>query len=201
MTLDERVLWLLLGIMIGLFIGHITRLLQDIKEETSEVKSILKKGQPRKSNERGLINSKFANSIALAVVVALAFISAIQSQVASNKVTDTQSQLLSTQRQLDAIVDCNQTVLADALNALNTRTVYTRSAAASNLKLIRAQVTMFDVLLHRPPFAFPVQFDAQSVYNEAAKATIEAQVKSAKNAKETDYPDADELDNCMRAKP
>lgn len=199
MTPEDRLLWLLLGVAIGIFLGWLTRILRDILEGVKEVDHFLKKSPPRQRDERGAVNMNKLQGVALLIVVLLTAFASWQSQAASNKVADTQDRLKTAQAKLDRVVDCNKTVLSDALNALNTRTSYTQNAAVSNVDLVKAQVTMFDILLHRPPYSDLTRFSATQEYNESAKAFIKAGTEAKNNAILTKYPEAEDLNACIEA--
>ena len=197
MTLDERVIWLLLGVVIGYFLSYMTRTVRETLEEVHEVKLMLKNDPARTRNERGAVDRPTFNQIALVIVLLLTAFAAFQSQQASNKVKTTQDELEDTQVALQQVTTCNRTVLSQALSALNTRTSYTQAAAGSNLTLVKAQVTMFDVLLHRPPYSEMTRFEATEVYNRAAKTFIELGTESQNNALTTKYPTDEDLATCI----
>lgn len=201
MTLDERVVYLLLGAEVGFFMGYLTRMLQEIREGVKEVDTFFKKIRSRTRDEKGFLSfdQLKVRNVALFLVVVLTAFAAFQSQKASNKVADTQADLAVAQQQLDAVVECNKTVLADALNALNTRTTYTQSAAGSNLELVKASIKMFDILLFIPPYPVEVRFKATQDYNKAAQDFVKAQAASQNNAKITKYPEAADLNACITA--
>lgn len=192
MTFDDRVSYVLLGIVIGFFMGNATRILSEIKEGVHEVLKILKTRPPRKRDERGVlvINKTFLNNLALALIILVTVVSAFKAQKASNEVGETQ-------KRLDSVVSCNKQVLSDALDALNTRSTFSRSQASSNLALQKDQATLFKILLHIPPYTKAIRLRATQDYNESLGTFIKAGTKAEKNALVTKYPDAEDLVNCI----
>lgn len=85
MSLDERIVWSLIGCFIGFVLGYIVRILQDIKEELDEVDDIVK-DNVHKRDELGAVSWDFVSRVALFLVVVLVAYSAFVSQRASNDV-------------------------------------------------------------------------------------------------------------------
>lgn len=203
MGFDDRLIWLLLGVAIGFFMGYLTRTLREIKEETHEVNVILKEqhpskeNEPRQQDEGGRINPKFLNGLAIFLVVVLCAFASFKSQRASNELESTQEQLVQTQKRLDKVVDCNADTLTNLLDAINTRTAFTRSAASSNLKLQKDQATMFRILFHIPPYTDKVREAALQDYIKSLGQFVVAGTQSETNAVTTPYPEAVDLYSCI----
>lgn len=193
MTLDERVIYLLIGVGVGFFLGYLTRVLQEIREGVKEVNSFLKKGPSRKRDERGEITWQTVKNLTLLFVVFLTAFAAVQSQIASNKADDNQ-------KQLEQVVGCliiNQTNLLDTVN---TRTSSTQTQAKANKTLQESQRVFFGVLLHRPPYTEVTREKAARDYQDALDAFLKAANASASDAAATKYPTAEELLSCIEDK-
>lgn len=97
MEFTERLGWMLLGILIGLVLGHIVHLLNDgvdrlnrIEEEVDEIDYIVK--HPRK--EQGGVTHSVVMNVILGLVVLMVAWSAFASQQASNQVENSQQDTL-----------------------------------------------------------------------------------------------------------
>lgn len=208
MTLDDRLLWLIVGIIIGFLLGYLTKELRDtnekldeIKKELDEVDDIVKHFHPEYEgreehrrtharDERGVLDTRVGRNVALAVVVLLTAIAAFRSQAAVNRVHDAQDQ----QR---AISVCVATTLADTIKTLNLRTEFTRNQATANVDLQRAQSQLLGVLLHRPPYPDPVQRHAFHKYFHALNDFVHAYGQSENTADKNPYPTVVQFDKCL----
>lgn len=198
MSLDERFHWLLLGIVIGAFLGYATRVFIEARQEHADVKTKFPKDDAgRTRDERGLARYPVLHNTALAIVVALTVIASVKSQLASNDVKDTQNELVRTQDKLEATTACNREILAEVLDAINVRTTYTQGQASANKELQAAQQKFLDVLFHRPPYTDAVRSKAGRNYQAALKNFLAKATAAEKNAKITKYPDASELSRCV----
>lgn len=197
MSFDDRVVYLAIGVVIGFFCGYLTRTLREIKEEIHEVDDILKETNTR--DEQGFFSMSRAtvNNVALFFVVLLAFTASIQSQLASNKLDDTQAQYKVTQMQLGKVVACNRDILGSALDALNTRSAFSRTQASSNLTLQKANAQLFNDLLHRPPYSSKHLLQSVKNYTAALNLFVKAGTKSQRISVIVQYPSADELVDCV----
>ena len=193
MTFDERFTWLLSGVVIGLFMSYLTGTLSEIREEVKKVNTFLRENQFRKQDERGAMNSKTVNSLALFLVVLVSLLASVKSQIASNKADDARDQL-------ESVVVCLTKSQATFLDAVNTRTVYTQTQASANKTLQEAQKVFFGILLHRPPYTAMKQEEAAHIYQAALNDFLDAADASAANAKTTKYPKAEDLLDCIKDK-
>lgn len=200
MAFDDRLTWLMLGVVIGFFAGYITRTLREIKEEIHEVDEIVKSEWHEKHDEAGAISFPSWPNIALLIVIMATGFAAFQSQEAANKVTSTQDELIKTQNRLESVVSCNKELLGQALTILNARTRASEEAARANLQLQKSQSLMFDVLLHVPPYGPEREAQSLKIYSEDLKAFVDAGGLSQFTAKANRYPKASDLIDCIEDK-
>lgn len=200
MAFDDRLTWLLIGVVIGFFAGYVTRTLREIKEEVHEVDEIVKSEWHEKHDEAGALSPTFWPNVIMILVVVITFWAAVQSQIAANKVTSTQADLITTQKQLGNVVSCNKKLLTQALDVLNARTRVSEEAAKANLQLQKSQGLMFDVLLHIPPYEADRQTRSVQVYAEALKKFIDAGGAVEYSTKVNRFPKAEDLSDCIEDK-
>lgn len=87
MSLDDRLIWLTIGCILGFFAGYLTKSLRDIKEELNEVDQILREDHGMgKKEQGGFLTAQTANYIMLGIVVLITAWAAVSSQKASNDV-------------------------------------------------------------------------------------------------------------------
>lgn len=94
MDWNERLGWLLLGMLAGFVLGYIVRSLREIKEELDEVRDLEREivdHHPDKK-EDGWARPRLVDDIALGVVILLVAFSAFLSQKASNDVEENYKQ-------------------------------------------------------------------------------------------------------------
>lgn len=199
MTLDERVLYLLLGVEVGFFLGYFTRMLREIREGVKEVDRFLKMSPSRKRDERGVVGRQAVQNFALLLVVFITAFAAFSSQKASNDADESLKQTKANQAQLERVVTCIISSQTELFDAINTRTTYTQGQAVANKTLQKAQRVFFGVLLHRPPYTEVKREKAAREYQDALDAFLDAANASENNAKFTKYPQAEDLLMCIEA--
>lgn len=200
MTLDERIIWLLLGVVIGLFMGYLTRTLRDIREGVKEVDSFLKTNSPPRRDESGAFKLPTWRGLAVFAAVAFTAIASFQSQAASNNADESLKRADASQDQLEQVVSCIIVNQTNFLDAVNTRTTYTQSQAKANKKLQEAQKVFFGILLHIPPYTQERRTEAAREYQIALDNFLDAANASEKNAVITKYPLAEDLLSCIEEK-
>jgi len=180
MDLEERVLYFLIGTVIGGLIGYIIRVLQDT----------IGRDDVTFNSDEAEEKKKFKfTSAALLVVVVLTAYASFSSQKTSNSIQDTQEQL-------QLIASCNQKYLDQTVTALSERTTYTRSQADANLDLQRAQSIFLTVLVRQPP-ATPAEEDrATNEYYDTLTEFIEIAGLTAGKVAQNPFPEPAALASC-----
>jgi hypothetical protein len=211
MGFDDRLLWLIFGVIIGFLLGYLTHWIRDtteklerithrldkIKEELDEVDDLVKQYHPpkkssrRSRNERGVLTTRLGMNVSLGIVVALTAFAAFQSQRAVNGVHNSQ-------HRETAVTTCTTQILKSTIKILDVRSEFTRNQAAANVDLQRAQSEMISVLLHEPPYSNERQLNAFKAYFQALNDFVEANGKSETSAKENKYPTVTEFNACVQ---
>lgn len=197
MAFDDRLGWLLIGVVIGFFLGYLTRTLREIKEEVHEVDEIVKSEWNKHRDEKGSINLPSWPNIALIIVILATVFAALQSQSAANKVKSTQDELFRTQQKLENVVGCNKELLDQTLKVLNVRTRTAEAAAKANLSLQQSQKWLLDVIFHVPPYSTERQEIARKLYAEDLKEFLDTGNNSEFVSKINRYPKAADLTDCI----
>lgn len=214
--LNDRMGYLVLGMLLGAILGYVARMLQDIKkdvrvmshdvhnikEEVDEIDTIVKR--PRKRDESGIVRYPLAADILLVTVLALTFWAAYSTGETNNKLEKAVEDLASVQAQdevqdqrLEKISQCTLQYTSRTIRALNERTQYTQAQANQNVKVLREQAKVFRAILLVPPLA---EEQVRTIledyvitladFNDVAKKN-KAQVTSYA------YPTNKELANCL----
>lgn len=199
MGLDDRLLYLLLGMAIGFVLGRFTRSLRDIKEELDEVDELVKEHNDpnHHRNEGGFVKPTGVGGIALLIVIVVTVGGAFFAQKAAN---DAQSAIQEQDRAQDRLIRvtrCNAAYLSKTIAALNERTTYTGQQAHANVDLQKDQFTFFNLLLHRPPYPADKQFSAAQDYKGSLQQFLEVAGKAQDKAKQNPYPTNKELNRCL----
>lgn len=174
MELNDRLTWLLVGAIIGFILGYITR---SIASANSDY-------------QIGSINLEMIERFSLGVVVVVTFWAAWQSQLAVNRVHDTQ-------HDQSRVVSCTQHVLETALNALNSRTERLKDPPTANLELQKAESDLLQILFHKPPLDSATQEAAEKQYLTALGNFIRSTEATLINTSLVKYPQADDLVDCI----
>jgi len=196
MGFSDRLGWMLLGCVIGLFAGYCIRYLQEMKEELDEVDGIVKNNLGKRPEDRtsedGFVVPELVKSIALAIVVLLTAWAAFASASASSKVQDTQDA-----QKHDT--ECTQEYLVKTVKALNERTEYSVAATKANVDLQKAQADFFALLLRKPPESVAVRTDAAQTYLRTLTEFVKVSGQSATKAELFPYPTDRELATCYNS--
>lgn len=197
MSLDERLVYFVLGCILGYILASI----RHIKKELHEVDEIVKKEHPqedppkprRRYDESGFMRHPVARDIAVVLTVLLTAFAAFASQKAANNSKDAQ-------QRLDNISSCNKEYLQKTIVALNERTTFTQQSATANVDLQTAQAQFFAVLLHKPPFNEAKRARAAEAYSEALNHFLETSQKTRQKVAENPFPTDEELAACLAGK-
>lgn len=213
---SDRVGWILLGMALG----YILRLLQEMKKEVDEVDEILTKRERRKQkkrdfsqrprNEEGSLRVH-GRTIAIAVAILLCLYATFSTGATNNKLENTVSQLKiqadaieagqeadkQTQLRLARITVCTQDYLSKTIEALNQRTEFSQAQADANVSLQKAQSAFLRVVLTRPPVSQAEVESALQLYVSNLQAFVEVASKNRNNTKSTAYPTREQLVTCL----
>lgn len=187
-----RILYLLLGCVIGFIVGYIVRSLREKNETVEEVDEPMIIKLPG-TKEGGLIQSRLGTNLALFLVVALVAWAAFSSQVASNKVRDSQ-------KEQDLSVTCTETFLASTISALNARTSNSQDQTQANVDLQKAQATFLSVFFVTPPSTSDQREAALRTYFDSLTAFTTTSAKTSDNVAQNPYPSATDFVNCIKGK-
>ena len=188
MSLDDRIGYLLLGLLIGFVLGYIVRGLRSIKEEVKDVHEILE--HDRKGDEYGFITNSFATNVGLFLVVLLTIFAAFSSQKASNDIKNNQDTISS-------FTYCNQQYLSKTIDALNERTEFSRQQASTNVELQKAQGEFLSVVLKKPPNSIEKREEALVEYFDALNKFVMFSAKNEAQVEVNQYPTNTELSDCI----
>jgi Sec-independent protein translocase protein TatA len=209
--MDARIGWLLLGAVVGFILGYITRSLREIKQKVEEVDKHVTAKPP---SDAGFVRNPIILDGILILVLALVVWSSFKSQIVSNDVEKTQSQLKTALSQLKTTqsqlaqaqaaqkktTECTQEFLSKTIEALNERTTYTQAQASANVDLQKAFDKLITASLRKPP---PDAKEARQIvetYAAALKHFIEISAKSASKAAGHPFPTNDEFNSCIDQK-
>lgn len=208
MGLDERLFYLILGILIGFVLGYMTRKLQNIEEKIDEVDMVIQKDLneegfirfPRWSDIKHFFGKVDIKHIALLLVVLFSAVASFQSQVVSNKIERNSTEDRKTQDRIVRILTCNSSFLGKTIVALNERTTYSTDQADANVKLQKEQLRLLTFALTVPPpsaqdgkKAVDRYFKTLNNYVDLASKTANKQLKNA-------YPTSEEFTSCVNSK-
>lgn len=191
MTFDERLIWLLIGCIIGYFLGFITGKVQNLKQEIDEVNPA--KRRIRSHDEAGFMRYPIVADFALFLVIIVTAYAAFQSQHTSNLVTKNQQDIARG-------TTCNQKFIRKTLSTLNQRTAYTKAQIAANLKLQKAQSDFLRVLLKVPPTPEEDRVKATQDYYATLINFISISEKNRDTVASNPFPKIRDLKECLTQK-
>lgn len=202
MGLDERVFYLLIGFLIGLFVGYVTRSLRDINEKVTEELEIIKhehdeRGRARIPSISELVERTTIQGLALFFVVALTAYSAIVSQVNSNEVKAQAEINTRNTQNIGAIALCTSNYLSDLLVVVNARTTYTTELAEANVLLQDAQSVFVGEALIEPALEAQRVTAALRDFQEALDVFQEVSERSIRTQKNNKYPEDADYQECL----
>lgn len=200
MAFDERLQFLLLGMVIGFVLGYLVRLVREIKEELDEVKSEIENEViPHTRSEDGFMRVPWIANVAVLLTVGLTVWASIVSQKASNDAEDGQDRIDVAVAKLDIATDCNISITSEALRALNERS---KSNVHSQAALVDVQVDFskfFNLILHQPPFSDQKQLDAAHEYQSSLNNFVEKATRTKKKVEDNPIPTPQDLRDCIAA--
>lgn len=204
MSLDERLTWFLLGVIVGLLIGWLKDLRRgevEIKEELEEVVKIVK---TRKRDDTGFMRFPLIADAMLLAVIFMTVWASFASQKAANESEANSKQLAEvvhtledTQNQLAAVTACNTVYQQKTIKALNERTTYTAEQARKNVQLQQAQRQFLEIALIIPPVTKAELRDALEAYFTSLRDFVDVSQKAKQKTDKYAYPTNEELSTCI----
>lgn len=215
MDLDDRALYLILGMVLGSALGYVVRMLQeiqkdivvvngevhDIKEEVDEIDSIVK---TKRRDEAGFMRVPVVADILVISVLALTVWAAWSTGETNNKLEAAITDISANQKaddlqevRIQKITSCTLEFTSKTIEALNERTTYTGRSSEANAQVLQAQQDFLEIILRIPPPSDADALAALRTYTDAvAKYNIlEDKAKDKRN--EFAYPTNEELAACL----
>lgn len=215
MGLDERLMWMLLGCVLGAIIGYLARMLQeingnveacihevhDIKEEVEEIDTFMKN---RERNEGGFMRIPWAADILMVTVLALCVWASVSTGNTNNRLEDAVVELKAVQKADDAqdariekITQCTLEFTSKTIRALNERTTYTQAQADANVQVLAAQAEFLRIVLIIPPVTDLDKRAALEAYVNALSDFNNVAAKNKEQVRKYAYPTNQELADCL----
>lgn len=185
MGLEERIIHIILGAVIGFVLGYMTAKLHRIEEKVDEVDDIMK----QEHGDGGFINKKFSDFMLIGVVLLVAW-AAFSSQLQTNDVKDVQ-------KAQTKITVCTQNYLNQTITALNERTTYSRDQSVANVELQRAQAEFITSALQDPPLESKRVEAGLRKYFDKVTAYVTIVGKTSNKQATNPYPTADAFMKCV----
>lgn len=212
MSLDERLSWFLLGVLVGLLISwlkdlrrgeqRIEQKLNMVDDKLEEVDEHVK--QKRVRDDAGFMRFPYVADVMVLAVVIMTAYAAFVSQKAANDsesnttaLTSVVSDLEDTQAELRAVTSCNTVYQKRTIKALNERTTFSGAQALSNVRLQKAQARFLQIALLIPPVtASELRLALEAYYGNLANF-VDISSKNRQKVLEFAYPTDDELSTCI----
>lgn len=218
MDFMDRVGWVLLGMALG----YIIRILQEMKKEVEEVDEILTRREQRqlakqntpKRDERGVFQLAHGRTIAIAVAIMLCIYATWSTGATNNKLEDAIQDLEAQQTAIEAsqeedvqiqlglarVTVCTQEYLTKTIKALNDRTTFTVEQAQANIRLQEAQANFFQLLLEEPPRSEEERRAAALAYVNSLEIFVKVGNQFTKDVKGNPYPTSEDFLTCLNTK-
>lgn len=216
MDLNDRLLHLLIGMVIGAVVGYLTRVLQeiqkdvkntqfdvhDIKEEVDEIDSIVKSRRGR--DERGFMRIPIVADLILIAVISMTAWAAISTGSTNNKLEKAIDDIRAVQKaenlqdkRLETISQCTLEFTSKTILALNERTRYSPALSTANAEVLRAQADFLRIVLIIPPVTDAEARDALEMYTAELNKFNEIARKNSDTQDTFAYPTNKELATCL----
>jgi len=181
MDLMDRLMWLLLGCLIGFVLGYIVRSLQDIKEKVDEIDEVVTDAPSKwEPNERGFMRLPRFAELSLLLVIALT----VWASFATARVN----------AQLNNTIDCITNYNVHQSTALKLRDKSIRAGTSSEIQLWTEYGKLY-ALAEKDPSTIPA---AQKKLSQAVAAHRDSltDIQSVREA--YPYAQPDILKNCKK---
>lgn len=194
MDLNDRLVYLLIGVGIGFILGYITKSLRKIEEELHEVDITTKKIK----SEDGFVRFPIFANLALVTVLFIAVWASFSAEKNDRALVATQDQLIEQQNQIERVTACNQMYLEKTVLALNERTTYSSDRIEDNVDLVNAQAVLLRALLKEPPPGnAEIRQALRSYFDPTVLNFIDTSEKSLDTFEANEYPTIKQIDNCL----
>lgn len=204
MEFSDRVGWILLGMALG----YVIRLLQEMKKEVHEVDEIITRREKRKlgreRDEGGFMANRYAADIAMILVFCMCLYATFSTGATNNKleravedIRSGQAEDKKQQQRLSRITVCTQDYLSQTIEALNQRTEFTQAQADANVQLQKAQSEFLRIILIRPPVSDEEADAALELYVSKLQAFVAVAGKNRQAGVGIEYPTAEQLETCL----
>lgn len=197
MDWSDRLLWF----VVGLVIGYVIRLLQDIRREVHEVDEIVTK---REKNEDGFVRVPFVLDVMLIILFAATMYSVLRVEVSVDRSNHAVAQLEADRvrdqaqnKRIEEVASCTLEFTSKTLSALNGRTTTTSEQLRSDVKVLRSQLKFLEVVLFLPPVSDDIRRQALQDYVQDAQAFVEVTGRQRANVKNYQFPTNIELSKCL----
>lgn len=210
---SDRLGWILLGMALG----YIIRLLQDMKKEVHEMDEIVtrrekkKAARKRERDEGGFMANRIAADVVMVLVFAMCAYATFSTGATNNKLEDAVVQLKDQQSQIAAgqeedkqtqlrlarITVCTQDYLGRTIEALNQRTEFTQAQADANVKLQEAQSDFLKVVITQPPVSEAQVDAALDLYVTRLQSFVQVAGKNKRSVIGSEYPTPEQLKTCL----
>lgn len=216
MDLDDRALYLFLGMVLGAVLGYVSRMLQeihkdvsvlnidvhDIKEEVDEIDSIVKTRRDR--DDGGFMRFPLVADIVLIAVIAMTAWAAVSTGITNNRLGSAIEDIQAVQRadekqdtRIQKITTCTLEFTSKTIAALNERTTYTGQTTASNVRVLQAQQEFLEIILQVPPPSDEDALVALRTYTDAVAEFNVIAEKQKDKLNRYSYPTNQELATCL----
>jgi len=182
MNFDDRLSYLLIGCLIGFFLGYVIRHIQTIEKEIDDIM-----GSRKSETKSG--NGSYINNVALLMVVLLTTFAAVSSQKATNGFESTQDQLART-------TSCDQQFLTKTISTLNERAEFTTNRAVANINLQKEQAQFLKVAVLEDVKTSTIRASLTSYLNSLNRY-VEASSKYSTSRRANPYPTTSQLKDCI----
>lgn len=187
--MNDRILYLLIGGLVGFVFGYIVRSLREITTKVEHVEDAVTHPE---GHDGGFASNSFVTNMALLLVVIITVYAAFSSQKASDTVADSQNRIT-------VVSECNQEYLGKTVLALNVRGTYSSKSADANRVLQKAQLDYLENVL-MPTKGKAELRRALETYVKALRVYTALTATGAKLLAETPFPEPLDLTNCLKHK-
>lgn len=222
MDLNDRVFYVILGCVIGFFLGYFVRLIQDVgkiqkamtlvgaevhdmKEEVDEINIDMK--DRRRRNEDGFMRVPLIADLLVVLVLSLTFWAAYTTGETNNHLEKAVSDIQAVQdtaakqdKRIERISQCTLQFTSKTLTALNQRTTYSVDLAQANIEVLQAQADFLKIVLIIPPVSPTDSRAALQVYVTALDQFNNIAEKNKDKITTYEFPTNEELAQCLGVK-
>lgn len=190
MGLNDRLFYLILGILIGLAWDKLDRLVKkvdEMKEELDEVDEIVKQ-----RNEGGYMHSRVIRDVIVGILLVATSFAAISAGIAKEHSDDALDRS-------ETQGYCSQQLLGKLLISVNERGEQTKPLSQSNISLQTSFKNLMDVLVHIPPYSEARREKEIQSFRDDQNTYILKAHKQLSDVKKNPLPTIEEYKKCLHA--